>query len=69
MRKTIGANWTRVIKHVQLLCNWQYLLLQSNAVTPIELQRPGNCLDATFAVREIQRARVVTSNIDNRFAK
>ena len=35
MRKTIGANWTRVIKHLQLLCNWQYFLLQSNACGPV----------------------------------
>ena len=40
-----------------------------SAVTPIKEEGPGNCLDAMYAVREIQRARVVTSNIDKRFAK
>ena len=40
-----------------------------SAVTPIKLQRQANCLDALCAVREIQCARVVTSNILKRFAK
>ena len=40
-----------------------------SAVTPIKLQRLGNCLDAMCVAREIQRARVVTSNINKGFAR
>ena len=44
-------------------------MAKHSAVTPIKLQRSGNCLDVMYAVREIQRATVVTSNIDMRFAR
>ena len=57
----------------QLASNAKFIKSQfvakHSAVTPIKEERPGNCLDAMYAVREIQRARVVTSNIDKIFAK